>query len=474
MGGRDNSRWLYSDMANVVSVARSSAKAATPILLAGASEAAATVSAPASSDITTDAVTGLPRCPAFLSECARVQAETRLGRQAWAGILIGVDHFQAINDSLGYEAGSGYLRCITDALLSQADAHAVSSTALDEFCLLVKAADAEAATRAAETIYAMLPRTCAMSMAGGPPVTCSIGVALIDPNVTSEVVLRRLVHASAAARTAGGNRVVTYSPQDKRIQRSARSSAVVLEIQDMLAQGRIALDLQEVRPIAAPESGQPHFEVLARFIDKDGARMAPAPFIEAAEQHRLVQRIDRYVLEEACRVLGLLQARGARLPRLSVNLSGATLANSDLFDRIQEVLTKHRVPVEAIGFEITESAAIRGIDEARDTLARLREIGCHISLDDFGVGASSFGYLKDLPLSCVKVDGRFIRGMLSDKTDCLIVEGLQRAAASLCLETTAEWVENEQALRAVRELGFTSVQGYHIHKPEPIEKVLGL
>jgi len=474
MGGRDNSWSLYNNMTTVVSVARSSAKAATPIVLAGASDAAATGSVPASSGVTTDAVTGLPRRPVFLLECARVQAEARLDSQAWAGILIGVDHLQAINDSLGYEAGSAYLRCIADALISLADARAVSSTALDEFCLLVKAADAEGATRAAESIYAMLLRTCVMSMASGPPVTCSIGVALIDPSVTPEAVLRRLVHASAAARTAGGNRVVTYSPQDKRIQRSSRSNVLVLEIQDMLAQGRIALDLQEVRPVAGPGSGQRHFEVLARFIDKDGARMAPANFIEAAEQHGLVQRIDQYVFEEACRVLGLLQARGARLPRLSVNLSGATLADSDLFDRIQEVLTRYWVPVEAIGFEITEGAAIPGIDEARVTLARLREIGCHVSLDDFGVGASSFGYLKDLPLSCVKVDGRFIRGMLSDKTDRLIVEGLQRAAASLCLETTAEWVEHAQALRAVCELGFTSVQGYHIHKPEPIEKVLGL
>jgi len=216
-----------------------------------------------------------------------------------------------------------------------------------------------------------------------------------------------------------------------------------------------------------------HFEVLIRMIDEKGEIVLPGAFIPAAERYNLMAGIDRWVIRE---VFSMIAEDDPADPIkgtekiISINLSGDSLNDDGLYDYI--VKLKHRLAISLrnVCFEITETVAISNILKATTLINELKKHGCRFSLDDFGSGLSSFAYLKTLPVNYIKIDGSFVRDVCRDPIDRAMVISIQQMGKAMNLNTIAEWVEDEETLTALKEIGVNYVQGYHLGRPEAIKQ----
>jgi len=213
------------------------------------------------------------------------------------------------------------------------------------------------------------------------------------------------------------------------------------------------------------------FELLLRMTANDGTWIAPMAFIPAAERYGLMPRVDRWVIAQACRELAALRAQGRWLPVCMINLSGASVSDASLADYISDCLRQYALPGPQIGFELTETAAIGNLASASQLMTRLRGLGSPIALDDFGSGMSSFSYLKALPIDFLKIDGAFVRNVSGDPVDRAVVEAIQRVGRVMSIQTIAECVEDEAALKALTEIGVDYVQGWHVAPPALLTEI---
>jgi EAL domain-containing protein (putative c-di-GMP-specific phosphodiesterase class I) len=208
------------------------------------------------------------------------------------------------------------------------------------------------------------------------------------------------------------------------------------------------------------------YELLLRMANPDGDVVMPGEFLPAAERSGLITQIDRWVISEACRMLGNSQRAGEFL-HFEVNLSGLSMGDPELLSLIERELAK--LPRRGgLVIEVTETAAIIDVERARTFAEHLATLGCAFALDDFGAGYGSFYYLKHLPFDYLKIDGEFIRGLVTSHADKVIVRSLVEIARQLGKQTVAEFVEDEATLIALRELGVDFAQGYHVGRPAPM------
>ena len=190
----------------------------------------------------------------------------------------------------------------------------------------------------------------------------------------------------------------------------------------------------------------------------------------AAEQYDLMPRVDRWVVSKALTLLGQLGSE----TEFSINLSGQSLSDDSLCRFLVGEINSSSVNPEQICFEITESIAIANLSEVLKLISALKELGCSFSLDDFGTGMSSFSYLKSLPVDILKIDGAFVKRITDDPIDRAMVEAMSSIARKMKLKTVAEFVENQESLRILQTIGIDFVQGYGIHKPEPLSNQIKL
>lgn len=214
------------------------------------------------------------------------------------------------------------------------------------------------------------------------------------------------------------------------------------------------------------------YEVLLRMTDHDGSLSMPGDFLPAAERSGLIGQIDQWVIVEACRMLAELQHAGHDT-HLAVNLSGPSMGDPTILALITRELAA--LPRRGgLTIEVTETAAITDIDRARSFAYHLESLGCEFALDDFGAGYGSFYYLKHLPFDYLKIDGTFIRDLLTDRADQVLVSSLVQIARELGKQTIAEFVEDQATLDKLRELGVDYAQGYHIGRPNALEPAQGV
>jgi EAL domain-containing protein (putative c-di-GMP-specific phosphodiesterase class I) len=208
-------------------------------------------------------------------------------------------------------------------------------------------------------------------------------------------------------------------------------------------------------------------EVLVRLLDEHGVIVFPGAFLPAAERYGQISLIDRWVLGET---VDALRRHGSdqRRMMLSVNMSGQSLSDQDVLDFIVERIKRSRILPSSLCFEITETAAISDFTSALPFMTNLRELGCRFSLDDFGSGLSSFGYLKTLPVDYLKIDGRFVKEIHHDRVDQTIVEAIHRLGHVMGLKTIAEWVEDAETLDRLAAMNVDYAQGFHIAPPKPM------
>jgi EAL domain-containing protein (putative c-di-GMP-specific phosphodiesterase class I) len=284
-----------------------------------------------------------------------------------------------------------------------------------------------------------------------------------DEGLSGEELLATADRAMYQAKDEGRDRVVLRTPQEGAEDRRARHMSWERRIRRALDEGGFVLHAQPILDLATGDISQ--YELLLRLHDEEGSAF-PNAFLAAAERRGLVHEIDRWVTRSA---IDLIAATGLRL---EVNLSARSVGDLELETLIAERLSETGIDPSLLVLEITETAAIHNIDEARRFAQTLTSLGCRFALDDFGVGFGSFSYLKYLPADYLKIDGDFIRSPRS-RTDELVVESIVHVARGLGKQTIAEWVGDEETVELLRGYGVDFAQGFHTGKPFPVTELAG-
>lgn len=289
-------------------------------------------------------------------------------------------------------------------------------------------------------------------------LSISIGVILVDGTLDNQKLLSRADAALYQAKEGGRNRFVLIKPEDDEGIRHNEVDRLISLIKNALKLNRFVLFYQ---PITQLKNGKiSHYEVLVRLIDENGELIYPPQFIPLAERFGLMSQIDRWVVQKAILVL-----REYPHIRLFVNLSGVSLGDEDLLEFVAESVNNGDIKPGQIGFEITEASAVKNILQTKKWVDRLKKIGCPLALDDFGMGFSSFAYLHQLPVDYLKIDGSFVLNVHKDPKDYALVQAMNTVAHILGKKTIAEFVESEEILHTLSDLGIDYGQGHYLGKP---------
>ncbi|MBJ7519464.1 MAG: EAL domain-containing protein [Solirubrobacteraceae bacterium] len=419
-----------------------------------------------------DPLTGMANRRAFERALDTQLANVRRYGAQGALLVFDLDHFKAVNDTLGHTAGDAVIvnaaRILKD-LLRESDV--VARLGGDEFAILLPRADHDEAVDVARKLVAEI-RANGSVLAGQRPgsVTASVGVTLLDP--VQETGEQALVDADLAmydAKEAGRDRFAVFRPGSEAVQSRTKSRLTWLErIRTALEEDAMVLVAQPIQSLA--DERAVHHELLLRMVDAHGDLIPPSSFLHIAERFGLIEDVDIWVVRHAIRALA---ERAGQDLIFEVNLSGASIGSSRVLEVIEQELRDTGVDPQQLIFEITETAAVSNVAEARVFAERLGELGCRFALDDFGAGFGSFYYLKHLPCDFLKIDGEFIRNLSSTPTDQVIVAGLVRIAQGLGKQTIAEFVGDQETVDLLRREGVDMAQGYFIGRPGRLEDVLG-
>ncbi len=415
-----------------------------------------------------DPLTGLLNRRKFEAELERhVQGIKRYGAEG-ALLMLDIDHFKAVNDTLGHNAGDELIVSIAGALRNRLrSSDVLSRLGGDEFAALLPKADAaEARQVAGDLVGAVRENAALLSGERHKNITTSVGVAMFDEreDLSGEVILIEADLAMYDAKEAGRDRYGFYAP-GQRASRTQAQITWVARIEAALQEGRLVLAAQPILDLRSGEVGK--YELLVRMLDDHDELIPPGAFLYIAERFGMIAKIDEWV---ATRAIELLGSRPAL--RLAVNISGRSLGDQALLATLDERLSASRIDPTHLIFEVTETAAVANVTHAQAFAQRLREHGCRLALDDFGAGFGSFYYLKHLPFDYVKIDGEFVQHATSGRIDKLVIEAVVGIAKGLGKETIAEFVIDEQTRRVVEALGVDYAQGYHVGRPGPVERLL--
>ena len=415
-----------------------------------------------------DQLTGLFNRRRFEEELKREFA--RAGRYHFSGAVISIDldNFKAINDSAGHAAGDTVLVAVAKAMGQRfRSTDTLARVGGDEFAVLLTSVDEADARAAAEELLGAL-RACRPLFGGKAlKVHASIGVTMFEPDdATADEIQIFADLAMYAAKNAGGDRVTVFSAREGRQARSMVRQPWSERIREALDYDRFILHLQPILDLTSGEIS--HGELLLRMRDAHNRLIAPGSFLPTAERAGLIHEVDRWVVRRAISLLAS-PSHPPAAGSLGVNLSGASVTGDQhLLEVIEQELSRTGVDPQRLIFEVTETAAIANMPEATSFARDLTRMGCSLALDDFGIGFSSFYYLKHLPVRYIKLDGEFIQNLPRSKVDEHVVRAIVDVAQSLGIKTVAESVADEATIRLLRKHSVDYAQGFHIGRPVPI------
>jgi diguanylate cyclase (GGDEF)-like protein/PAS domain S-box-containing protein len=418
-----------------------------------------------------DLLTGLVNRREFEARLERAIKSAKANEASYALCYLDIDQFKMVNDSCGHAAG--------DALLGQVGAllkskirwrDTLSRLGGDEFGMLLESCTLDEAMRTAETLREAVRDFRFNWEERQFRLGASIGVVPITGE--SEDVASILQAADSACRAAkeqGRNRVHSFAENDLELMRRRREMQWAARINAALEEGRFELYRMPILPLQEAEAGA-HYELLLRMRDESGRIVAPEAFLAAAERYGMTPNIDRWVIENAFRWLVSDTDERAGLAVCAINLSGQSLGDDKFLPFVIEQFQRSGIDGRKICFEITETAAVASFAQANRFINSLKELGCQFSLDDFGTGLSSFGYLKNLPVDYLKIDGSFVRSILTDPIDREMVRSINEIGHLTGKKTIAEFAENAEIIQSLRSLGIDYAQGYGVAQPSPVFK----
>nr|PZN78467.1 MAG: hypothetical protein DIU56_09020 [Pseudomonadota bacterium] len=417
-----------------------------------------------------DALTGLINRREFDNRLEAAVNSARHGAGPHALLYIDLDQFKVVNDTCGHPAGDRLLRDITGLLQTRVRASdTIARLGGDEFGVLLENCTLEQATRLAEGMRQAIRDYRFVWGATTLSVGASIGVVEISEETESVASVMSAVDiACYAAKDEGRNRIHVYEAGG--ISARHREMHWVARVTRAAEESRFELFHQPIVPVSS--AGGPAFhELTVRLRDDDGQLVAPSEFIPAAERYNVMSIIDRWVVERAVQLLRECGSRDRPPPLLALNLSGTSFNDQSFVEFVLEQASDSAV-ARALCFEITETAAVANLANARYFMRELKARGCRFALDDFGSGLSSFMYLKTLPVDFLKIDGQFIAQIAHDPVDRSMVEAISKVGRALGIGTVAECVESEEVLDVLRQIGVDFAQGYHVARPRPVAELV--
>ena len=411
-----------------------------------------------------DHLTGLANRRSFMEDLEREVRRSERRQHQGALLLLDIDHFKLINDTAGHAAGDDVIVQVAALLRRLArNEDLIARLSGDEFALSFPDISTDQALARGQQILAQLALLKPRDGGKARNITASIGV-VVFPEHGVEIVelLAKADTAMYTAKSNGRNQVHLYSEGDRALERMGSQLTWKERIHQALEDNLFLLAYQ---PIVATSGGSAQrFEVLVRMLDHNGKLHMPGNFIPTAEQFGLIREVDKVIVRKAIRELARLPAQGEPIG-FSINLSGLSIGEPAMLDLIgQEIATNNLDPAR-LTFEVTETAACENMARAIDFINGVRALGCRIALDDFGVGFSSFSYLKHIRVDMIKIDGSFIRNIHTSREDQLFVKALVDVAKGMGISTTAEFVESAEVLEKVRSLGVAYAQGYFVGRP---------
>lgn len=418
-----------------------------------------------------DPLTGLLNRAEFEARLTAAIAAARQTGATHSLLFIDLDRFKLVNDTAGHAVGDMLLREIGPLLTSAVrSGDHVARIGGDEFAIILMDADLDEARQIAERIITAVDALRFSWHGRHHRVGASVGYGTVGPfSESAAALLTQVDVACYAAKNSGRNCAVLYEPDQGDAVARFREIQLAANLREAVQNDRFVLYAQPIRPCAG--EGEEACEILLRMLDPDGNLILPDLFIPAAERFDLMHDIDRWVMREA------LERRGAELAAWSgmsfhLNFSGNSLGAPGFADYLLDLVAHTPIPTERLTFEITETAVIAHVGVAARLMTMLRAAGAKVALDDFGIGLSSFNYLRTFPADLVKIDGSFVRNVRQNAVDAAIVRSLNQIAHELGAKTVAEFVEDAETLACVREIGIDFAQGYAIGRPDPLDALL--
>jgi diguanylate cyclase (GGDEF)-like protein/PAS domain S-box-containing protein len=416
-----------------------------------------------------DALTGLPNRILLHDRIGQAIAQARRDGRVAAILVIDLDRFKNVNDSLGHQVGDGLLRTVAERLVACVrGTDTVARMGGDEFVVvLAELRQAEDAGQVAQKMLAALPQP--INIDGHElRVTTSIGIcAYPHDGEDAETLMRNADAAMYHAKESGRNNFQFFTRQ----MNIAANQRLLLE-KDL----RLALEREEFTLCYQPQldlktGGIVGFEALIRWPHAQRGMVAPMEFIPLAEETGLIVPIGEWVLRRACMQARSWQTLGYPRLQVSVNCSAQQFRLEGLVDMVARTLRETGLPASSLELELTESIIVEHTEHVMARFKALDEMGVKLSIDDFGTGYSSLGYLKRFPIHELKIDRSFVRDVGTDPDDAAIVSAIIVMAHGLGLQVVAEGVETAEQLAFLKKVGCDWAQGYYFSRPLPAEEI---
>jgi diguanylate cyclase (GGDEF)-like protein len=411
-----------------------------------------------------DTLTGLLNRRRFRAELDQYVSFTARYGGRGAVMAIDIDCLKEVNDKLGHQAGDMLIRRVSDTLRERVRAtDLVARLSGDEFAVLMPQTDTAGALQLGEDLRAQVAEGFASSSEISP-ASISVGITMFggQAGTASEAVLMAADQAMYQAKEEGRNRIMLFHSAGEAAGEPRRSQTTSARIRDALTQNRLRLATQPIRSLAS--GGIERYELLLRMTGEDGELLPAASFIEVAERSGMVQELDRWVVARALGMMAERERVGDPVS-LHMNLSGASMTDFSVLEFIERRLDEGEADPARCTFEITQTARVEDYETAGAFADRLTEFGCEVAIDDYGAGFGPFAYLKKVPFDVIKIDGTFVREMAHNDADQLTVKAIVEIARGLGKRTIAEFVEDEDTTKLLREYGVDMAQGYHLGRP---------
>ena len=419
-----------------------------------------------------DQLTGLRTRREFSHCIAQSVANAKEHRCRHTLIFIDILQFKLVNNTSGYEAGDRLLQELARRLEKLAgDEAIVGRIGAAEFAIVVPLDAAVEGFQLASSIKADIEGT--RFEEGGHSFVINTAMALLGFDHTNDRImelLRTVEVATEISKKAGRRKIQIVHPGDQRLEERDEVMNWVTRINRALDENTLKIRCQAISPIQG--AVLPHYEILLTVVDDDGNHLPPGEFIRAAEEFNRMAAVDRWVIEA---VFGWMTEHLPGLEHIggfSINLSGHSLNDETFTDFLFDALIRYPVPRDKLIFEITETTAIANLEDASDFINEMRGIGCRFSLDDFGVGQSSFSYLKRLPVDFIKIDGSFVINIADDPVDFALVRSITEMGHFLGKKIIAEYVADAAILDAVSSIGVDYAQGFHFGRHIMLDQLL--